>query len=269
VRRNPLSRLTPKIRQTSPKQVLRIEMEKRHALLTSILEQALELTKKNEPLKAIFDLDSTLFDVSFRIAKIMHDFAATVADQYPEASKKLLTLVPDPSDFGVKKTLMRLNFEAPNEEFIKNLVEYWKRHFFSSDYLYLDQPYPGAKKYVNELHQAGAEIYYLTGRDIPGMLKGTIDSLKFHGFPIAEDHTNLVLKPSTNISDHDFKKDFFKNLDLNSKNIWFFENEPTNIHLVNENSPHINIVFVNTVHSGKAPEPGVQISRIPGFIEIL
>ena len=61
--------------------------------------------------------------------------------------------------------------------------------------------------------------------------------------------SNLFLKPSAEIRDHDFKKKFFEEMEKTSEEIWFFENEPTNIYLVLKISPHVNIVFVDTVHS--------------------
>jgi FMN phosphatase YigB (HAD superfamily) len=242
-------------------------MKPRPPLLERILNLTRQAKLENRQLKAIFDLDSTLFNVSPRIIKILHDFAnlPSIKNDFPKASEKLLTLEPHLSDFGVKRTLTRIGFETPNQEFIIKIVDYWKKEFFGSDHLHLDVPYPGAQKFVKDLYDAGAEILYLTGRDVPRMLKGTMQSLKLHGFPVDADHANLLLKPSTSHNDSEFKKEFFKKLDQSSKDIWFFENEPTNIHLVYENCPHINIVFVNTVHSGKSPEPGAHILQIPGF----
>ena len=222
---------------------------------------------KISPLKVIFDLDSTLFDVSPRITKIIHLFAEQneIKENYPEESKILLSLRSHESDYGVKKTLTRIGFQPPNMEFIKSLVDFWKKAFFSNAYLEFDQPYDGAPEFVRELHKAGAEIYYLTGRDVPRMLDGTIKSLRAHGFPLNDDHSGLVLKPSTEISDHDFKAEFFKGLNSDSGETWFFENEPKNIHLVEKLTPKIKIVFVATVHSGKEPEPENHIQRISGF----
>ena len=235
-------------------------------LLKNLIQISKE-QKKEYPLKVIFDLDSTLFDVSPRITKIIHLFAQQkeIKQNYPEESKALLNLQAHESDYGVKKTLMRIGFQPPNVEFIRSLVDFWKKAFFSNTYLEFDKPYDGAPEFVSELHKAGAAIYYLTGRDVPRMLDGTIKSLKANGFPLNDDHSGLILKPTTEISDHDFKAEFFKSLDDKSGETWFFENEPKNIHLVEKITPHIKIVFVATVHSGKDPEPAGHIQRISGF----
>jgi hypothetical protein len=238
------------------------------SLLKDIIDQAAkQKDSKKGPLKAVFDLDSTLFDVSHRITQIFHQFAklSDIAEKFPEASKQLLALTPKATDWGVKKTLMRINFKSPGDDFLKTLVEYWKKHFFSSDFLHIDRPYPGATEFVQDLFKAGADILYLTGRDIPRMLKGTLASLRAHSFPLDENHANVFLKPSTQIADTDFKKEFFLKLDQSKGDVWFFENEPVNIKLVLDCCPHVKVVFVTTVHSEKNPEPGVHIPRISGF----
>lgn len=231
------------------------------------LVQTAKTRPKDSPLQAIFDLDSTLFDVSPRITKIIHNFAETkeIKEKYPEASLALLKLEAHESDYGIKKTLMRIGFRPPSEEFIRKLVDYWKKDFFSNNFLYCDKPYPGAAEFVTHLHEAGADIFYLTGRDIPRMLEGTIKSLKANGFPLKKDNSDLILKPNTEVSDHEFKGEFFKGIDNRFDEVWFFENEPKNIYLVEKITPQVKIVFVATVHSDKDPEPESHIQRISGF----
>jgi hypothetical protein len=236
--------------------------------LEDILKVARRAKGSKPPLKAIFDLDSTLFNVSPRITKIFHLFAEQdeIKKHFPEASKELLLLTPHDSDYGVRKTLTRIKFRSPGDDFIMELVEFWKKHFFSSEFLDIDVPYPGAKDFVQSLHDAGADILYLTGRDIPRMLEGTLKSLKKNGFPLNKDHGNVFLKPSIEVGDGEFKRDFFLKLNRDPGEVWFFENEPKNIDLVLTHCPHIKVVFVATVHSEKYPEPGLHIPRISGFI---
>ncbi len=238
--------------------------------MNPILERVVSLAQRqppDSPLQAIFDLDSTLFDVSPRITKIIHLFASLerIKTSYPKESAKLLKLEAHESDYGVKKTLMRIGFLPPDLEFIHDLVDFWKKAFFSNQFLEYDRPYAGAAGFVNALHKAGATIYYLTGRDVPRMLEGTVKSLRDNGFPLSDGNQGLVLKPSSDISDHEFKAQFFKTFNSKSTETWFFENEPKNIHLVEKVSPQIKIIFVETVHSGKDPEPEKHIPRISGF----
>lgn len=246
-----------------------VGMKLRPKLLQDIINRTLQakLSGMNS-VKAIFDLDSTLFDVSFRISKILHTFAELpeMKSKYPSEMEAIKKITPHNQDYGVKRTLQRLGFCSPGEDFTISLIEFWKKNFFGNDYLHYDLPYPGAPEYVQDLYKAGADIFYLTGRDIPRMWDGTIKSLVAHGFPLNSDHANLILKPSSVQRDTEFKREFFKNMKKSEADVWFFENEPTNIHVVLETSPHIKIVFVETVHSQSGPLPGDHIPKVSGFI---
>lgn len=233
-------------------------------MTSQILTEIKTLLKNGEDVKVIFDLDSTLFDVSPRIAQILREFAAEpeMEQRYPSESAILKKVEAHPADYGIKRTLQRYQFPFRDMEFFKLLVEFWKKKFFSDDYLKYDQPYEGAKDFVQQLSKEGAEILYLTGRDIPRMKKGTVESLIEHGFPVlSEDH--LMLKPNTEIGDVEFKKNYFEKME--HKHVWFFENEPANILVVLDIAPHVQVVFVDTVHSGTGPLPPENVMRITSW----
>ncbi len=236
-------------------------------ILNEILDEVTLKSNKGLKVRAVFDLDSTLFDVSYRIAEILKEFAnhPTYSVSHPEESAVLASLRPHPTDYGVRRTLERIGFPWRDMDFIKSMVEFWKLKFFSNEYIRYDQPYPGAVEFVNALKIRGAEIYYLTGRDIPRMKDGTLDSLRKFGFPISDNHQNLFLKPHSGIGDVEFKKSHFQKM-LNEEDVLFFENEPANILTVSENFPHVKIVFVDTVHSGVGKLPPEHIIKIPGWI---
>ncbi len=244
-------------------------MSKRPELLEQILKETVTSKSSGSRLKAIFDLDSTLFDVSPRITKILHDFAELpeIKTQYAQEAALLRTVKPHVGDYGVKRTLARYGFNiAPTEEFVRLLVEFWKKGFFANQYLKYDIPYEGAVEFVNDLYNLGADIYYLTGRDIPRMHQGSVESLKQWNFPLDNDHANLILKPNTGIEDFNFKKDFFMKMDHSTGPVWFFENEPINIRLVLENCPHIKLVYLDTVHSETEAPPPAHVPRIKGYV---
>ncbi|MBK9293016.1 MAG: HAD family hydrolase [Oligoflexia bacterium] len=230
-----------------------------------ILEKILN-ELKSESL-VIFDLDSTLFDVSPRITAILKAFASEfkVKDTHPEHYRILTNVEPHPQDYGVRRTLERYNFPTTDMDFIKKLVEFWKTKFFSSDYLHHDRPYLGAHEFTKKVEQKGAEILYLTGRDSPRMKEGTISSLIAHQFPLDQNAQNLILKPSKDISDAVFKQKFFENLKHSHKDVYFFENEPLNIHLAMVEAPFVKPIFVETVHSQKTPEPSAKVPRIKNW----
>lgn len=234
----------------------------------SQIVQTIQKDLQEGPVRTIFDLDSTLYDVSPRISQIINEFGRLpeISSSYPEHADLLQKVTPSPKDWGIKRTLMRYPFTKPDDEFIHQLVHFWKKAFFSSEYLKYDVPYPGALPFVKNLDNLGAEVHYLTGRDVPRMLQGTIDSLCSEGFPLKEDNSNLALKPGTDVTDWQFKNTYFSDLKAEGTT-WFFENEPANIHIVLENHPHVKVVFVDTVHSQSAPPLPTDILTIDSFEE--
>jgi len=265
-------------------------MPKRPAILKKIIEEAKLYASTNKRLLAIFDLDSTLFDVSPRIAQILREFAADpkMRSAWPEETHIIRDIEPHPDAYGIRISLERAGIKDPNPEFKKSIIDYWRKYFFANEHLRYDVPYPGAAEYVRDLQKAGGEIIYLTGRDVPRMLQGTIEQLKTHGFPLddqllvysppeSEDKLytdrldvkrgHLYLKPDSSYDDAVFKKDFFIRVDHAPGPVWFFENEPANIHLVLEHCPHIQVLYVETVHSGAKPPPGKEVPRITRFVE--
>jgi len=137
------------------------------------------------------------------------------------------------------------------------LRDFWRSHFFSSQYLYADKPYPGAIEYVQELHKQGVEIYYLTGRDSLNMKAGSLASLRQHQLPlVCEPH--LHMKPQKgSFEDEEFKDIKILKIrnELPDRKIWFFENEPVILNkLISSNHP-IELIWVDTVHSGIETAP--------------
>jgi hypothetical protein len=160
------------------------------------------------------------------------------------------------SDWGIQDTLVRAGLDGHHREFHQSLSDFWKSNFFSNECLEYDLPYEGAVEYVQALHQAGAEIVYLTGRDIPRMGVGSPKVIKKWHFPLDEKSARLVLKPEKSMDDAQFKSDYFKNLPKNTyEKIWLFENEPTNIRLVRLDHRHVEVVFIDSTHSGDHPKP--------------
>lgn len=215
-----------------------------------------------EPTLAIFDLDSTLYNVSYRTREILNTLSQEdfFKRRYPEKSKLIYNLAVQPSDWGFRDVVKRAQIEA-DLEFFEIIRNYWVKHFFSSDFLKYDRPYAGAVQYVKHLHQNGVEIKYLTGRDKINMHTGTVESLKEWAFPYDEQH--LHMKPHSIRADEDYKLDEIKSFMNSYKKIWFFENEPVIINKVIKSGIDIELVFVDTVHSGK-DEPPDSLPTIRG-----
>lgn len=222
------------------------------------------LKVKNEFPLAIFDLDSTLYNVSHRTQKIVESFILEpeVKTLYAKEIEFLRNVKFESRDWGMKEALLRHSFSS-TEQFYKAIREYWNKHFFSSNFLHADIPYDGAVEYVNELYQAGIQIYYLTGRDDPNMREGTVQSLRKWGFPTENLDKILIMKPTKgSIEDEEYKDIRIRQLKTLSPHVWFFENEPLIIHKVLASSPEVKIVWVDTTHSRRAhPPTGLFVIR--------
>ena len=236
-------------------------------MLDQILVQIEKRTKEGQKSLVVFDLDSTLFDVSPRLEKILLDFAAIPLNQikFPDQVKQLKSIKTLRSDWGIRGALERAGLDGHHPEFQEAIKSYWLKSFFSNHYLQFDTIYEGALDFVMAVERVGAEIAYLTGRDVERMGDGSQEILKRWGFPLHE-RARLVLKPHRGMDDAQFKTDWFIEADKNGyEKIYFFENEPVNLHHLMQFCPHVEIIFFESTHAGKALPPE-DIPRIMNFI---
>ncbi len=226
--------------------------------LNEILKIAGEYVAQNLRILAVFDLDSTLFNVSTRTQKILSEFAEL------HDVERLKIVEVRHEDWGIKEAVLRAGLSLESDlELLKQLRDFWSERFFTSEYLHYDVPYAGAISFVQELSETGCEIQYLTGRDHTRMYKGTLEVLRKWGFPLEE--KNLFLKPKKEQDDELYKEDWFKNLKPHEyKKIFFFENEPVNVNAILSSSPEVEIIFLDTTHARKQ-EVTDPIRRIKNF----
>lgn len=221
------------------------------------LEKILTDLAQNSRNLCVFDLDSTLFNVSPRTQKILHEFA----DLYHQDLK---TIEIEASDWGLKEPLIRHGYSLEQHtEIHQNLRDFWVERFFSNDYIHYDVPYAGAVSFVQKLStDFKNKIFYLTGRDVHRMEKGTYEVLNKWGFPTPTH--SVQLKPHRSMEDHLFKRDWI--LELQNKNsestIYLFENEPVNINFIARTTKNIKIVYLDTTHSRKEQinSPAIKLS---------
>lgn len=221
-------------------------------VLDRILREAWSHSQSEKKFLAVFDLDSTLYDLTLRISTIVDEFAADPINQkqFPTECSLLANVKFEPKDWGLAEPLARAGLRTPTP-FSKALHDYWHLRFFSDDYLLHDQPLPGAVDFVQELHQVGSHIMYLSGRDFPRMGRGTHESLRTHKFPLAQPSARVVLKPHKFLDDAQFKLEVLQQAEDEYSRIWFFENEPVNLNLVARNCPKIGLIFIDSTHSGR------------------
>jgi len=231
-------------------------MPKTTETLNHMLKDIEKEIAKGSLTRAVFDLDSTLFNVAPRFSKIIQEFCADglMKNKYAKAIGVLSQVQVTHHPYYLKDFMSDIGLDKETQEFYKEIFEYWKSRFFHDKYVVYDEPEIGAVDFVQELYNRGVHIIYLTGRDEPRMKAGTIESLKKWDFPIDQDRAELVLKPYKELDDAEFKRDHFQIFPPNEK-IWFFENEPVNIHLVLKDCPNVKVIYFDSVHSGKAPAP--------------
>ncbi len=235
----------------------------------SSLRLILDAIKTAKPRRslAIFDLDSTLYDLTLRVTAILDQFANSpdACERYPDLCQKLAKIEIRRTDWGLTEPLERIGIsKKTHPEFVEEVQAAWARGFFSNDFLDRDFPLPGAVQFVEQCLKLGADVLYLTGRDTKRMGSGTEKSLRESGFPIDDLRARLHLKPDASLDDAEFKADVIEDLVSKYDLVWLFENEPVNINAVVRRTPQVKIVFIDTCHSG-AEEVRNAIATVQHF----
>lgn len=227
----------------------RLTTEARATLLRSILDRVRQQAEAG-PAVLVFDLDGTLMDNRPRVVAILHELAHAWRDRHPEAAACCAAAQPDDIVYGFIENLRRLGVTDPHLH--KEGFAFWKERFFADPHVKHDVEVRGAQRYVRACHKAGAVIVYLTGRDLPKMALGSFASLRDLGFPIGVIGTELVVKPTFEMPDSDFKRGVAPDLKRLGTLIAVFDNEPLNVNLFLEAYPTATGVFLDTQY---APDP--------------
>lgn len=220
----------------------------------------IELEKGLSPF-LMFDLDSTLFDNSPRVLKIIQDFIKEHSDFYPEDIKKLSKLKREDIIWGIKENLNKLGII--NENMVNHVINYWYKRFFSNEYI-IDLPLRGGQQFVQDAETLGIKIIYLTGR-FESMREGTVKNILEHGFPIDNNCSNLLLKPDEKIPDHIFKHESMEKVKKMGNLLAGFDNEPLNSNIFLEHFPESEVFFLETNHSINPPNLLDKVHTIPDF----
>ncbi len=236
---------------------------KAEPLLNKILVEHQEHIRVGQTPLSVFDLDSTIFNVSHRTQNILQDFARKedIQRRFPKEAEILAGIQTQSEDWGIKDCLSRSGIRS-TVDFFFQIRDFWVEHFFSNHYLEFDQPYPGSVEFVQRLHEQGSRVEYLTGRDRPRMGEGTAKVLKKWNLPLeGPNSSRLKMKPHQGLSDADFKVDQLKQLKNQYPLVYFFENEPVIIEKVEQHCPEVKVVFIDSVHSRRA-DPPLHLPRI-------
>lgn len=228
-----------------------------------------ERDKSELPPVLLLDLDSTLYEVGPRSLQILKEWMnATESRDYPKIRDRIAEMKRSELGYSLLDTFTHLGLSVMDTEVeaaLKSAMKFWGNRFFTDEYLAYDEVYPGAPEFVRTAYDLGAEIIYLTGRDEPGMGKGTRDRLLKDHFPFEKERTHLVLKKAFELDDLEHKAeatDFVKTV---GSLVASFENEPPNLISFSEIFPDAMHVFVDTVYSDRPASPRPGLYRITGF----
>ena len=195
----------------------------------------------------ILDIDGTLFDPAARHRAIFLRYA-TENPRLAETIRPAVESLPyEDYAYAPESTLARMGITDP--ELVEAMKKHWVEHFFTNEFLLDDLPISGGAEYVEALWDQGVFIAYLTGRDVPRMLEGTVASLRKDGYPVSRPRISVILKPDPKMKDFDFKGPVLDELDGMGTVIAVFENEPKNLNLMADRFPEAEAVFLDTNHS--------------------
>lgn len=242
------------------------------AILARVREESrARIRGGGKPVKVVFDLDSTIFDVKPRSLRILKEFALSsrAREISPEIAAWSLALPGFKLLYTMEESARANNIpggEALAKEYLKEAFRFWLARFFTHQYVTVDHPAPGAVDYVNRIVDAGAKAVYLTGRDWPGMGRGTVTMLEHCGFPVQPSVAEMILKPNAGLDDAEFKDEALRELRITGNAVALFDNEPANFHVFEKNFPEAWLVFYHSNCSAKEARTVTKVYRIENFL---
>lgn len=240
----------------------RLSADGQKAILTRVLDVT-RTRSAHGPVSVVFDLDGTLMDNRPRVVAILHELAEHWRDRHPEAAAACARAQADGIVYGFIENLRRLGVEgaALHEEGLA----FWKARFFADPHVKHDVEVAGARAFAWACYEAGAIVVYLTGRDLPNMALGSFASLRDLGFPIGIIGTELVVKPTFEMPDADFKREVAPAFRRIGDVIAVFDNEPANVNLFLETHPSTIGIFLDTQCAPNPPDLDTRAHVVVSF----
>jgi FMN phosphatase YigB (HAD superfamily) len=227
-------------------------------ILSTILDKIQKALEHGRDPLIVFDLDGTLYNNAPRTLRILQEYAHQHAFDHPRVLNRIEQLAARDILYSVSETLLSVGID--DERTQTDIQDFWFQRFFTNHYLLYDLPTEGAVEFVHRTYEAGAIPAYLTGRDAPNMLLGTIQTLQRDGFPIGTVDTRVILKPSFSISDAEYKASVVEHLRLAGEVVAVFDNEPGLCNLFQRSFPDATVVRLNMPC---APNPQPLMENIP------
>lgn len=237
-----------------------------HPLLHEVFDRIAWVQKHGGLPLVVFDLDSTLFHTGSRHLAILREFADEAPEELDEL-EALRSALPSigAREFGYFVTdPLHARGLAQKGALESALLDFWSVRYFTSTWCVYDTPTAGALDFVSAVREAGATIWYATGRPEASMGVGTRISLRQHGFPL-DDKAGLAMRGPDMETDADFK-DAIVAAAAEAHLVAQFENEPGHANLWREAYPDALHVLVGDVHSPDAPLPHPALVRTDDFV---
>lgn len=232
--------------------------------LVKILSDVRGAYNKQERPVVIFDLDGTLFDNRPRTLTILREYAEEqLASVRPDAAAVIRKMTPQQVRYQLTETLVGAG--VTENAVVNNAAVFWSERFFKDEYLKYDKPVAGVVAYVRTLYSNGARVVYLTGRDAPRQLIGTVRALRDNGFPIGIQGTELIMKPTSKTQDAIFKQQVTNYLRHYGKVIATFDNEPANANVFRRAFPSATVVVFDAPHSPNPPPLLPKVDKVASF----
>lgn len=189
-----------------------------------------------------FGIDGVLCDSRPRTVAILGELAATLRETDPAVADALAGLRVSEVGPMLSATLRGCGLDDPAR--LRDASLFWHRRFYSDDYCDRDAEVPGAVSFVRACHEAGARVVYISTRDAPGMLLGTVSSLRGLGFPMAVPGVELALKPDGTMSDEAFHHGFVPALHRAGEVVAFFDHVAASCNLARDRFPAAEVALV-------------------------
>lgn len=197
---------------------------------------------------ALIDIDSTVMDTGPRNLAILEEAAREAFPELRDAEGHMKEAV---QGWNITSALARRLGLSPERR--DELRKFWADRFFTGPWLEHDTPYPGAVSFLRLLAGLGAELVYFTGRDLPNMAEGTLESFRRHGVPHDEEN-GFIFKPDPAEEDLAFKERSLGELSGRGRVLLALENEPANANRIHRAFPRALTLFVETITT-ENPEP--------------
>jgi hypothetical protein len=235
------------------------------AVLSGALATVRQMSRQGGSPVCIFDLDATLFEAGCRHKTIFKELARANRRDHPAMAAIVASWVPDDLPYAVTDMFTMAGLRS--SEARTRAFEFWRKRFFSNEYLRFDHPVAGGVSFVNALSKAGAVIVYLTGRQECQMLDGTIATLKSAGYPFGPGRGVLLMSSRSGVRDDTFKGSpgIQQTIGSLGTTVAIFDNEPGNCNALQKSFPGALTVLLDTNHSPSAPPPDAGIPVIKNF----